>query len=168
MRETGNPLDVAIEGEGFLRVRRADGTDALTRDGSLRIDPRGRLTTQRGELVQPAITVPAGTNESAVSIGADGTVSANNRPVGRIQLVNVRSPESLDVIGENLYRTTAASGAATTAAGARLTQGSIEASNVDVGDSMTEMIDAQRSFQLASRAVQMQDQMLQIANQVKS
>ena len=168
MRETGNPLDVAIEGEGFLRVRRADGTDALTRDGSLRIDPRGRLTTQRGELVQPAITVPAGTNESAVSIGADGTVSANNRPVGRIQLVNVRSPESLDVIGENLYRTTAASGAATTAAGARLTQGSIEASNVDVGDSMTEMIDAQRGYQLASRAIQMQDQMLQIANQVKS
>ncbi len=168
MRETGNPLDVAIEGEGFLRVRRADGTDALTRDGSLRIDPRGRLTTQRGELVQPAITVPAGTDESAVSIGADGTVSASNRPVGRIQLVNVRSPESLDPIGENLYRTTAASGAATNATGARLTQGSVEASNVDVGDSMTEMIDAQRSFQLASRAVQMQDQMLQIANQVKS
>jgi len=168
MRETGNPLDVAIEGEGFLRVRRADGTDALTRDGALRIDPRGRLTTQRGELVQPAITVPAGTNESAVSIGADGTVSANNRPVGRIQLVNVRSPESLDPIGDNLYRPTAASGAATNATGARLTQGSVEASNVDVGDSMTEMIDAQRSFQLASRAVQMQDQMLQIANQVKS
>ena len=168
MRETGNPLDVAIEGEGFLRVRRADGTDALTRDGSLRIDPRGRLTTQRGELVQPAITVPAGTEESAVSIGADGTVSANNRPIGRIQLVGVRSPESLDMIGENLYRTTAASGAATNATGARLTQGTIEASNVDVGDSMTEMIDAQRSFQLASRAVQMQDQMLQIANQVKS
>ena len=168
LRETGNPLDVAIQGDGFLQVRRADGTTALTRDGALRLDPRGRLSTQRGELVQPAITVPAGTNESAVSIGADGTVSANNRPVGRIQLVNVRSPESLDVIGENLYRTTAASGAATTAAGARLTQGSIEASNVDVGDSMTEMIDAQRSFQLASRAVQMQDQMLQIANQVKS
>ena len=167
MRETGNPLDVAIEGEGFLRVRRADGTDALTRDGSLRIDPRGRLTTQRGELVQPAITVPAGTNESAVSIGADGTVSASNRPVGRIQLVNVRSPESLDVIGENLYRATAASGAAANATGARLTQGSIEASNVDVGDSMTEMIDAQRSFQLASKAIQMQDQMLEIANQVK-
>ena len=107
MRETGNPLDVAIEGEGFLRVRRADGTDALTRDGSLRVDPRGRLTTQRGELVQPAVTVPAGTNESAVSIGADGTVSANNRPVGRIQLVNVRSPEALQSLGDNLYATTA-------------------------------------------------------------
>jgi flagellar basal-body rod protein FlgG len=168
MRETGNPLDVAIEGEGFLRVRRPDGTEALTRDGSLRIDPRGRLTTQRGELVQPAITVPAGTNESDVSIASDGTVSANNRAIGRIQLVNVRSPEALLTIGDNLYRTTAASGAATTTNAARLTQGTLEASNVDVGDSMTEMIDAQRSFQLASRAVQVQDQMLQIANQVKS
>ena len=168
MRETGNPLDVAIEGQGFIRVRRADGTDALTRDGSLRIDPRGRLTTQRGELVQPAVTVPAGTNESDVSIASDGTISAANRPIGRIQLVNVRSPEALLTVGDNLYRTTAASGNATATNAPRLTQGSLEASNVDVGDSMTEMIDAQRSFQLASRAVQMQDQMLQIANQVKS
>lgn len=168
MRETGNPLDVAIEGQGFLRVRRADGTDALTRDGSLRVDPRGRLTTQRGELVQPAITVPAGTNESDISIGSDGTVSANNRAIGRIQLVGVRSPEALLSAGDNLFTTTAASGNATPTNGARLTQGTLEASNVDVGDSMTEMIDAQRSFQLASRAVQMQDQMLQIANQVKS
>ena len=168
MRETGNPLDVAIEGQGFLRVRRADGTDALTRDGSLRVDPRGRLTTQRGELVQPAITVPAGTNESDISIGSDGTVSANNRAIGRIQLVGVRSPEALLSAGDNLFTTTGASGNATPTNGARLTQGTLEASNVDVGDSMTEMIDAQRSFQLASRAVQMQDQMLQIANQVKS
>ena len=80
----------------------------------------------------------------------------------------MRSPEALQSLGDNLYATTATSGAPTNATGARLTQGSVEASNVDVGDSMTEMIDAQRSFQLASRAVQMQDQMLQIANQVKS
>src|SRR3954471_10668703 len=57
-RETGNPLDVAIQGEGFLRVQRADGTQALTRDGGLRIDTRGRLTTQQGDLVQPPVTVP--------------------------------------------------------------------------------------------------------------
>ena len=168
MRETGNPLDVAIEGQGFLRVRRADGTDALTRDGSLRVDPRGRLTTQRGELVQPAITVPAGTNESDISIGSDGTVSANNRAIGRIQLVGVRSPEALLSAGDNLFTTMGAGVSATPTNGARLTQGTLEAANVDGGDSMTEMIDAQRSFQLASRAVQMQDQMLQIANQVKS
>jgi len=168
LRETGNKLDVAIQGPGFLRVRRADGTEALTRDGQLRIDAQGRLGTARGELLQPAITIPAGTKEDDVSIGSDGTVTANNRPLGKVQVVDVRSPQALLTIGDNLYRTTPASGAATNAAGVTLTQGSVEASNVDAGDSMTEMIDAQRGYQLASRAIQMQDQMLQIANQVKS
>jgi flagellar basal-body rod protein FlgG len=168
MRETGNPLDVAIQDGGFLRVARADGTQALTRDGSLRLDPRGRLTTQQGDLVQPAVTVPAGTRESDVQIGPDGTVSANNRQVGRIQLVTVRSPEALQSIGDSLFRPTTASGAAAPLATGRMVQGSVEASNVDVGDAMTDMMDAQRSFQLASKAVQMQDQLLQIANGVKS
>jgi flagellar basal-body rod protein FlgG len=168
MKETGNPLDLAIEDGGFLQVRRADGTNALTRDGSLRLDARGRLTTQQGNLLQPAVTVPAGTKESDLQIGADGTITANNRPVGRIQLVSVRSPEALQSVGDNLFRATAASGAPTALATGRMTQGSVEASTVDVGDSMTEMLDAQRSFQLASKAVQMQDQLLQIANQVKS
>jgi flagellar basal-body rod protein FlgG len=168
MRETGNPLDLAIQDGGFLRVRRADGTQALTRDGSLKLDPRGRLTTQQGDLVQPAITVPAGTKESDVEIAADGTVTAAKRPVGRIQLVTVRSPEAMQSIGDSMFRPTAASGAATVLTAGRLQQGAVEASNVDVADSMTEMMDAQRSFQLASKAVQMQDQLLQIANQVKS
>ena len=168
MRETGNPLDVAIEDGGFLQVRRADGTTALTRDGSLRLDARGRITTQRGELLQPNITVPAGTKESDLQIASDGTITASNRQVGRIQLVTVRSQEALQSIGDSLFRPTAASGAATALRTGRLTQGTLEASNVDVADSMTEMMDAQRSFQLASKAVQMQDQLLQIANGVKS
>jgi flagellar basal-body rod protein FlgG len=168
LKETGNKLDLAIESGGFLQVRRADGTTALTRDGSLKLDPRGRLTTQQGDLVQPAVTVPAGTQEADLQIGADGTITANNRQVGRIQVVSVRSPQALQSVGDNLFRPTAASGAPAALATGRLTQGSVEASNVDVADSMTEMMDAQRSFQLASKAVQMQDQMLQIANQVKS
>jgi flagellar basal-body rod protein FlgG len=168
IRETGNQLDLAIEDGGFLQVRRADGTTALTRDGALKLDLRGRLTTARGDLLQPAVTVPAGTKESDVQIASDGTVSANNRPVGQIRIMTVRSPQALDSVGDNLFRPTAASGAATVSAGGRLTQGAVEASNVDVADSMTEMIDAQRSFQLASKAIQMQDQLLQIANQVKS
>jgi flagellar basal-body rod protein FlgG len=168
MRETGNPLDVAIQGEGFIKVKRPNGQEALTRDGGLRIDAQGRLGTDRGELLQPPITVPAGTQEKDVSIASDGTVSANNRPVGRIQLVNVRSPQALESLGDNLFGATAASGAATATAGATLAQGTLEASNVDTGDAMTTMIDAQRGYQLASRAIQMQDQMLQIANQVKS
>jgi flagellar basal-body rod protein FlgG len=168
LRETGNPLDVAIEDGGFLQIRRADGTTALTRDGSLKLDPRGRLTTQQGDLIQPAITVPAGTQESDVKIASNGTVTVGNRQVGTLQLFTVRSPEALQSVGDSLYRPTPASGAATRMATFRIDQGSVEASNVDVADSMTEMMDAQRSFQLASKAVQMQDQLLQIANQVKS
>jgi flagellar basal-body rod protein FlgG len=168
LRETGNPLDVAIEDGGFLQIRRADGTTALTRDGSLKLDPRGRLTTQQGDLIQPAITVPAGTQESDVEIASNGAVTVGNRQVGTLQLFTVRSPEALQSVGDSLYRPTAASGAVTRMATFRVDQGSVEASNVDVADSMTEMMDAQRSFQLASKAVQMQDQLLQIANQVKS
>jgi flagellar basal-body rod protein FlgG len=168
LRETGNPLDVAIEDGGFLQIRRADGTTALTRDGSLKLDPRGRLTTQQGDLIQPAITVPAGTQESDVKIPSNGAVTVGNRQVGTLQLFTVRSPEALQSVGDSLYRPTAASGAVTRMATFRVDQGSVEASNVDVADSMTEMMDAQRSFQLASKAVQMQDQLLQIANQVKS
>jgi flagellar basal-body rod protein FlgG len=168
MRETGNPLDLAIQDGGFLQVRRADGTTALTRDGSLKLDARGRLTTQRGDLVQPAITVPAGTKESDVKIASDGTVTVSDRPLGRIQLMSVRSPQALQSVGDSLFRATAASGPAQALTTGRIQQGSVEASNVDVADSMTEMMDAQRSFQLASKAIQMQDQLLQIANGVKS
>lgn len=167
LRTTGQPLDVAIEGNGFLRVRRADGSEALTRDGQLRLDDRGRLTTQRGELLSPAITVPAGTDAADVQIGPDGTVSANNRPLGQIQVVTVRAAEGLRSLGDNLFAATADSGPATTADAGRLVQGTLESSNTDVADAMTDMMDAQRSFQLASKAVQMQDQILQIANEVK-
>ena len=168
LRETGSKLDLAIEGDGFLQVRRADGTTALTRDGSLRLDPNGRLTTQRGELLQPAITVPAGTNEADISIATDGTVSAANRQLGRIQLVTVRAPQALQSAGDSLFVANAASGAAQALPNGRLVQGALESSNVDIADAMTQMMESQRSFQMASKAVQMQDQILQIANQVKA
>jgi len=168
LRETGSKLDVAIEGDGFLQVRRADGTTALTRDGSLRLDPNGRLTTQRGELLQPAITVPPGTAEADVSIAADGTVSAANRRLGRIQVVTVRAPQALESAGDSLFVANAASGPAQALPTGRLVQGALEASNVDMADAMTQMMESQRSFQMASKAVQMQDQILQIANQVKA
>lgn len=166
---TGRPLDVAIQGPGFLQVRRADGSLALTRDGSLRLDALGRLTTTAGDLVQPPIAVPRGAAGDDVSIGADGTVRVGDgRPLGRIALVTVRAPDGLQALGGNLFATTADSGAATAAGNdTTLRQGLLEGSNVDVGDAMVDMIDAQRSFQLASKAVQMQDQMLEVANQVK-
>jgi flagellar basal-body rod protein FlgG len=168
LRETGNKLDVAIEGDGFLQVRRADGTTALTRDGALRLDRTGRLSTQRGELLQPAITVPAGTNESDVRIAQDGTVSAGDRAIGRIQLVTVRAPQGLQSAGDSLFVATAASGPAQALPAGRVVQGALESSNVDIADAMTQMMESQRTFQMASKAVQMQDQILQIANQVKA
>jgi flagellar basal-body rod protein FlgG len=168
LRETGSKLDVAIEGDGFLQVRRANGTTALTRDGSLRLDPNGRLTTQRGELLQPAITVPAGTSEADVRIADDGTVSAGNRQLGRIQLVTVRAPQALQSAGDSLFVATAASGPAQALPTGRVVQGALESSNVDMADAMTQMMESQRSFQMASKAVQMQDQILQIANEVKA
>jgi flagellar basal-body rod protein FlgG len=168
LRETGSKLDVAIEGDGFLQVRRADGTTALTRDGSLRLDPNGRLTTQRGELLQPAITVPAGTGEADVRIAQDGTVSAGDRQLGRIQLVTVRAPQALQSAGDSLFVPNAASGPAQALPTGRVVQGALESSNVDMADAMTQMMESQRSFQMASKAVQMQDQILQIANGIKA
>ena len=168
LRETGNKLDVAIEGDGFFQVRRANGTTALTRDGSFRLDPTGRLTTQRGELLQPGITVPPGTSEADLAIAADGTVTAANRPIGRIQLVTVRAPQALQSAGDSLFVANAASGPATAMPAGRVVQGALESSNVDLADAMTQMMESQRSFQMASKAVQMQDQILQIANEVKS
>jgi flagellar basal-body rod protein FlgG len=168
LRETGNPLDVAIDGDGFLQVRRADGSLALTRDGALRLDARGRLGTQRGELVQPPVTVPAGTEPSDVTIAPDGAVSARGRAIGRIRIVTVPAPDSLRPAGDSLFVATAASGAPRATGAGRLLQGQTEASNVDVADAMAGMMEAQRGFQLSSRAIQIQDQLLQIANQVKS
>jgi flagellar basal-body rod protein FlgG len=168
LQSTGQPLDVAIQGPGFLQVTRPDGSTALTRDGSLRLDAQGRLATADGNLVQPRIAVPSATTPDELSIAADGTVRAGARALGRIELVTVPAPDGLQPLGGNLFAATAQSGATTpTGGGSTLRQGVLEGSNVDVGDAMVDMIDAQRSFQLASKAIQMQDQMLEIANQVK-
>jgi flagellar basal-body rod protein FlgG len=168
LQQTGNPLDLAIEGPGYLEVRRPDGSQALTRDGSLRLDADGRLTTADGELVQPPLQLPRGTNPSDVAIGPDGTVRVGaGAPLGRIRLVDVPAPDGLQPLGGNLFAPTAASGATQAAQGATLQQGALEGSNVDVGDAMVALMDAQRSFEMASKAIQMQDQMLEVANQVK-
>src|ERR671922_1317132 len=147
LQRTDRPLDVAIQGEGFFRVRLADGRDALTRDGGLHIDGNRRLTTSTGALVQPAITVPEGTAEDKVSISRDGTVLAGGARIGRLDVLTVRSPQGLISAGDNAFVTTAASGPAIAAPRATtLTQGALEASNTDMADAMVEMIESQRAF----------------------
>jgi flagellar basal-body rod protein FlgG len=168
LQRTDQPTDVAIQGEGFLRVRLPDGRQALTRDGSLRIDGAGKLVTSSGAVVQPPVTFPAGSDPSRLSIGPDGTVLNGSRRIGRIELVSVRSPQGLQPVGDNAFLATPESGAVRAApATTTLTQGALEMSNVDMADSMVAMIESQRAFQLTSKAIQTQDQMWEIANGVK-
>jgi flagellar basal-body rod protein FlgG len=168
LQRTDRPLDVAIQGEGFLRIRLADGRDALTRDGGLHIDGTGQLTTSTGALVQPAIRVPAGVGEDDISIGPDGTVLANRNRIGRVDIVTVRSQAGLLSVGDNAFVTTPTSGPAIAAPRATtLTQGALESSNTDMAEAMVSMIESQRAYQLASKAISTADEMMGIANQVK-
>jgi flagellar basal-body rod protein FlgG len=168
LQRTDRPLDVAIQGEGFLRIKLPDGRDALTRDGGLHVDGAGNLTTNTGALVQPAIKIPSGTAEDQISIGNDGTVLAAGRRVGRLEVVTVRSQAGLQSAGDNAFVTTAASGPAIAAPRATtLTQGALEASNTDMAEAMVQMIESQRAYQLTSKAITTADEMMGIANQVK-
>jgi flagellar basal-body rod protein FlgG len=168
LQRTDRPLDVAPQGEGFLRVKLPDGRIALTRDGNLQVDGLGRLATNTGALVQPRITIPKGTPEDKIAIAGDGTVTADGRRVGKLALVTVRSPQALTPIGDNAFQVSAASGPAGAAPRAtKLTQGALESSNVDMATAMVSMIESQRAFELTSRAIHTADQMWEIANGVK-
>lgn len=167
LEETGQPLDVALTGPGFIQVRAPGGGVALTRDGDLGIDADGRLRTAGGQLLQPPVQLPPGTDPAEVRIAPDGGVSVGRRRVGRIALVEVANPSGLESGGEGDFRPTAASGPVRAARGARLRQGALESSNVDLASAMTAMTDAQRGYEMASKAIQTLDEVLAIANGLK-
>jgi flagellar basal-body rod protein FlgG len=168
LQRTDRPLDVAIQGEGFLRIKLPDGREALTRDGGLHVDGAGNLTTATGALVQPAIKVPEGVAEDQIAIGADGSVTAAGRRIGRLDVVTVRSTAGLVSAGDNAFVTSAASGPAIAAPRATVvTQGALESSNTDMSDAMVAMIESQRAYQLVSKAISTADEMMGIANGVK-
>ena len=102
-----------------------------------------------------------------MNIGLDGTVTAAGRRLGQIQLVTVPSPTGLAAAGNGYFNVTTASGGVARVTGSRIQQGALEASDVNLEDTMVDMLDSQRSFQMASKAISMQDQMMQIANGVK-
>ncbi|MCB1803047.1 MAG: flagellar hook-basal body complex protein, partial [Gammaproteobacteria bacterium] len=145
-----------------------------SRDGSFGLDSTGQLVTQNGYLLEPAITVPA--NTLSVTVGSDGTVSAlvagNNAPtqIGNITLAQFVNPTGLEAIGDNLYRESAASGAAqidtpgTNGAGT-LIQGSLESSNVNVVEELVNMIETQRAYEMNSKAISTTDDMLAYVSQ---
>jgi flagellar basal-body rod protein FlgG len=166
-QRTDEPLDVALQGQGFIKMKR-EGKDVLTRDGDLRFDDKGRLGNARGDLVEPAIPLPAGGEERNVKIAPDGSVTLDGKSLGKLSLVNVPSPDGLQPLGDNAFAATAESGAVRAAdASTKLEQGVLEMSNVDMGDAMTDMLESQRAYEMASKAIQAQDRAAEIANGIK-
>ena len=175
LQQTGNNLDVAVNGAGFFQVQLPDGTTAYTRDGSFHLDPNGQLVTSSGYALQPAITIPP--NALTVTVARDGTVTvtqpgqATPTQVGALQLANFINPPGLQSQGENLYVETAASGSPTTntpgtSGLGTLSQGYVETSNVNVVEELVNMIQTQRAYEINSKAVQTSDQMLQRLSQL--
>ena len=175
LQQTGNNLDVAVNGAGFFQVQLPDGTTAYTRDGSFHLDANGQLVTSSGYQLQPAITIPA--NALAITVARDGTVTvtqpgqANPTQVGTLQLANFINAAGLQSQGENLYIETASSGTPTTNTPGTnglgtLSQGYVETSNVNVVEELVNMIQTQRAYEINSKAVQTSDQMLQRLSQL--
>ncbi len=167
IKTTGDPLDLAIEGQGYFQVTLAGGKTALTRNGSFGVDAEGAITDGEGNLLDPPVKIPSGVAESEVKIASDGTVSARGRTLGRIQLVTVASPAHLLAAANGSLEANAASGEAKPATSARLQQGALEESNVDLGREMTLMVTTERAFQMDSTAIQTESQMMLIANQLR-
>jgi flagellar basal-body rod protein FlgG len=166
IEETGNPLDVAIIGDGYLQVRRQDGQIGLTKQGALRVNTQGELVTAIGDRVEPRIRVPEGQDITDLAIAEDGTVSIGGEQIGRIRLREVPAPAGLLDVGGSVSVATPASGGLRDS-DAQLRQGALERSNVDLTDAMTELMEAQRAYTMTSRVIQTQDQLMEIANGVK-
>lgn len=170
VKETGNPMDIAIQGNGFLQVEMPDGTFAYTRDGNLQKDQNGQLVTAGGYPIQPPINIPD--NALTITIARDGTVSVTqpgaagvNVQIGQLQLSTFINTTGLQSAGENLYVETDASGPANfvqpglDGAGLLLQQYT-ETSNVNVAEELVNMITTQRAYEMNSKAIQTSDQML--------
>jgi len=157
MEPTTNPLDIAIHGQGYLSVQTPDGV-RYTRNGHLRLDAAGTLTTASGEAVLGANQRPVvlGPNARDIVITSDGTVSAAGAAAGRISLVSFDNEYQLRPVGDSLYETDAAS---KPSEDAQIVQGMIEQSNVEPIVEMSNMIQVSRSYQSSQDLMRSDDEM---------
>ncbi len=173
LTQTSNPLDVAINGRGFLQVLLPNGNLAYTRAGDLQINNQGQFVTSEGYPIQPAVTIPQGA--TSVTIAPDGTVSvtlpgqSQAQQIGNLQLATFINPAGLQAVGDNQYVQTTASGPPTTGQPGvngvgTLRQGFLETSNVNVVQDLVEMIATQRAYEVNSKMVQASNQMMSYAN----
>jgi flagellar basal-body rod protein FlgG len=169
LQQTGNALDVAVNGRGFFQVLMPDGSSAYSRDGSFQINAQGQMVTNSGYAVQPGIQIP--NSAQSVTVGSDGTVSvqlagqAAPVQVGTLTLSDFVNPAGLQAKGENLFIETAASGPAQQSTPGvsgmgTVQQGQLEGSNVNVVEELVSMIETQRAYEMNSKAISTTDQML--------
>lgn len=170
IQQTGNSLDMSINGRGFFQILRPDGSITYTRDGGFKLDGDGQMVTSGGYPLEPSISIPS--DALSVTIGVDGTVSvlqpgaAAPSQVGSITLADFINPTGLDPIGENQFRESLSSGSPTvttpgdTGVGI-IAAGSLETSNVNVVEELVSMIETQRAYEMNSKAISNADQMLQ-------
>ncbi len=170
--QTGNSLDVAIQGRGFLQILMPDGATAYTRDGTLQKDASGQLVTSMGYSLEPSITIPD--DALTVSISSDGIVSVVSQgataptEIGSIQLADFVNPSGLQAVGNNLFIESGASGSPQTGTPGltglgTLIQSALEGSNVNTVEELVKMIETQRAYEMNSKAISTADQMLQYA-----
>ncbi len=173
--QTGNALDIAIEGQGFLQIEMPDGTISYTRAGALQRDGNGRLTNSDGYPVLPAITIPDGSSD--ITISETGIVSAvigrdsEATELGTLELVLFTNNAGLRAIGKNLFTETASSGTAQVGTPGSegygtLLQTFLEGSNVNIVEELASMITTQRAYEINSKTIQTSDEMMQTTNQL--
>ena len=174
LNTTSNPLDMALDGEGFFQVQLPGGRLGYTRAGNFTRSAEGQLVTAQGYAVQPAITVPEGA--TAVTVANDGTVSAQiagsteATELGQITIASFANSAGLQALGDNFLAETAASGAAQIGAAGQggrgnIRQGMLESSNVYVVEELVDMIECQRAYEINSKMISSVDEMLRNANQ---
>jgi flagellar basal-body rod protein FlgG len=167
LQDTGRPLDVALNGPGFLQVQLPNGATGYTRDGELGVDANGQLVTHGGLRLIPNMTVPAGAEVLGIDESGNVQIQETDKTMptvlGQLTLAKFPNPEGLKTIGDNLYAASMNSGAATvaapgTAGSAALRSGALEESNVDIGEELTRMMQAQRAYQLGASTFKAWDQ----------
>jgi flagellar basal-body rod protein FlgG len=173
LTNTGEKLDVAIQGEGFYEIQRPDGTLAYTRDGSFKLNAQGQVVTADGLPVNGFQSIQQGA--TSITISEDGQVTVggpNGNQTFSLQLARFANPAGLRSMGGNLYEETAASG--TPELGkpgeqgfGKTIQGYVENSNVNIVEEMVNLIVAQRAYEINSKSIQASDEMLQNVNQMK-
>lgn len=176
LTQTGNPLDLAISGDGFFQLQYPDGTTVYTRDGAFKLSPDGRIVNSDGYYLMPEITVPE--DAVSISVASDGMIQVlqvgQEEPVevGQFELARFINPSGLSAVGRNLLVPTAASGdpitdMPTLSGLGKLDQGYLEMSNVLVVDEMVNMIVAQRAYEISAKAIQTADDMSGVINNLK-